>query len=118
MMEYSYFKPVKNQMVELRQLIVSHIHSSSFRRWTMFLCARICESFIKGDTSQNRIYNRWIEDIENALRSVLTRELASHEAQDRLGDWLEVWCFDIGCYMCLYLDLSCTGLTFEGYGRT
>ncbi|EUC60500.1 fungal Zn(2)-cys(6) binuclear cluster domain protein [Rhizoctonia solani AG-3 Rhs1AP] len=90
MMERSYFRPIQNQTDRLRRSILARLHSSSFSRWVMFLCARICESFVKGDASQNQIYNRWIGDVERALKSALTQDLASREAQERLGDCLEV----------------------------
>ncbi|CAE6426527.1 unnamed protein product [Rhizoctonia solani] len=90
MMERSYFKPIQGQTERVRQAILARLQSSSFTRWIMFLCARICESFVKGDASQNQIYNRWIGDVERALKSALTQDLASHEAHNRLGDCLEV----------------------------
>lgn len=102
-MEYSYFKPIKNQMVQVRHLILSRLNASTFTRWIMFLCARVCESFVKGDTSQNQIYSQWTEDVEHALRSVLTRDLESHEAQDRLCDWLEVCRFVGATYILTHL---------------
>ncbi|KAH7338112.1 hypothetical protein B0J17DRAFT_411231 [Rhizoctonia solani] len=90
MMERSYFKPIRNQTERLQQTITIRLQRSSFTRWVLFLCARICESFAQGDTSQNQIYNRWIGDVERALKSALTQDLASREAQVRLGDALEV----------------------------
>ncbi|KAJ1305339.1 hypothetical protein OPQ81_000355 [Rhizoctonia solani] len=90
MMERSYFKPLKNQTELVKRATLARLQKSSFTRWIMFLCARICESFLKGDASQNQIYDRWIGDVERALKSVLNQDLASHEAEDRLEDRLEV----------------------------
>ncbi|CAE6475447.1 unnamed protein product [Rhizoctonia solani] len=90
MMELSYFKPVQNQSERLRRAISIRLQNSSFTRWVMFLCARVCESFVKGDASQSQIYNRWIGDVERALKGALTQDLASRQAYDRLGDCLEV----------------------------
>ncbi|CAE6435720.1 unnamed protein product [Rhizoctonia solani] len=90
MMERSYFKPIPNQTERLKQTTLTRLQRSSFTRWILFLCARICESFAQGDISQNQIYNRWIGDVERALKSALTQNLGPREAQERLGDTLEV----------------------------
>jgi hypothetical protein len=90
MMELSYFKPIQDQSERLRQAISTRLQNSSFTRWVLFLCARVCESFVKGDTSQSQIYNRWIGDVERALKVALTQDLTSREAYNRLGDCLEV----------------------------
>ncbi|ELU42363.1 fungal zn(2)-Cys(6) binuclear cluster domain-containing protein [Rhizoctonia solani AG-1 IA] len=90
MMELSYFKPAQDQSDRLRRAISIRLKTSSFARWVMFLCARVCESFVNGDATQSQIYNRWIGDVERALKGALTQDLASREAYDRLGNCLEV----------------------------
>lgn len=72
--------------------MISRLNNSNYGRWITFLSTRVHESFINGDSSQNLIYSRWIEDVEHALKSALTRNLKPREAQDRLGDWLEACC--------------------------
>ncbi|CAE7186270.1 unnamed protein product [Rhizoctonia solani] len=89
MMERSYFKGAKNQTDRVRKRILARLQSSGFSRWVLFLCARICESFFNGDASQKQIYNRWIGDVDRALKSALTQDPTSSEAQDRLRDCLE-----------------------------
>lgn len=85
-----YFKPTKEQLAYIRQSILGRMEISSFTRWIMVVCARVFESSSKGDDSQNQTYQRWIEDVQFALRSALAQNPISPEARVRSGEWLEV----------------------------
>ena len=90
MLEHTYFKPLSRQMTEMQCLITKRLQTSELTRWVMFLCARICESFIKSDTSHNKTYSLWIDQLQQALKASLTGTLDSSEIQERRGDWLEI----------------------------
>ncbi|CAE6426531.1 unnamed protein product [Rhizoctonia solani] len=90
MVEITYFKPARLQLAQIQRSILSRLHHSNFTRWIMFLCGTVSESFVKGDTSHNQLYSRWIADTEQSIRSTLAGNIDSYEAQNRLGDWLEI----------------------------
>ncbi|KAJ1305338.1 hypothetical protein OPQ81_000354 [Rhizoctonia solani] len=90
MAEFAYFKPMKDQSDQLRDLVISRVRNSHFSRWLMLLCARICESIVEGDRSQNELHLRWIGDIEAAIRRRLSRDPTPREEEALRGDWLEV----------------------------
>ncbi|CAE6436406.1 unnamed protein product [Rhizoctonia solani] len=89
MMGYAYFKPMKNHKARFIEMIVSRLRASWIARWVMLLDARICESLIT-DTMQPQLYNRWIRDIEGAVRTVLAQDSTSPEAHCLQGDFMEL----------------------------
>ncbi|KAH7338116.1 hypothetical protein B0J17DRAFT_628664 [Rhizoctonia solani] len=66
MMGYAYFKPIRGHK------------------------ARICESLIT-DTMQPQFYNRWIRELEGAVRTVLAQNSTSPEAHRLQGDFMELF---------------------------
>ncbi|KAG8757006.1 hypothetical protein FRC11_004848 [Ceratobasidium sp. 423] len=90
MVEITCFKPVQPQLVQIQRSILSRLHHSNFTRWVVFLCGTVGGSFVKGNTSHNQLYSRWIADTEQSIRSTLAGNIDSYEVQNRLGDWLEI----------------------------
>ncbi|CAE6538632.1 unnamed protein product [Rhizoctonia solani] len=88
MLDYAYFKPVRDQKARVFETLTSRLRSSWITRWVALLDVRICESLVT-DTPQPQLYGHWIRDLEVAVRTTLAWDSASREAHELQGDWLE-----------------------------
>ncbi|CAE7188532.1 unnamed protein product [Rhizoctonia solani] len=63
---------------------------SGFSRWIALINYGICEAFILGDPSQNRLHSLWMECIGNTLKRELSAGSHSLEVQSCRRDWIYV----------------------------
>ncbi|CAE6436401.1 unnamed protein product [Rhizoctonia solani] len=89
MINHTYFKPIREQKSRLFEMVTSRLRTSRITRWIMLLNARVCESSVEG-APLSQLFNRWVRDLEVAVRATLVREPTSLEAQSLQGDWLEL----------------------------
>ncbi|CAE6475436.1 unnamed protein product [Rhizoctonia solani] len=89
MLNYAYFKPVKNQRETMFTMTISRLRSSPISRWLMLLDAKMCGNVME-DTWEPQRYINWIRDLEVVVKNKLVQDSASTEAHVLQADWLSI----------------------------
>jgi hypothetical protein len=80
-------------VLRIRESLIWRLQVSPAARWSMFLAAKIFKSFV--DNPRTRAekfvkYHEWIKRFEQKRNATPLQTLTSAEAQNRLGETLEV----------------------------
>ncbi|KAJ1305335.1 hypothetical protein OPQ81_000351 [Rhizoctonia solani] len=90
MVNYLYFRLMGDQKMHLFTTVIVRLRSSMLGRWVKLLTTKVVEALAGADASKNQFYSRWLGDIEDGVRTIISRDPTSREARELRRDWLEV----------------------------
>ncbi|CUA73180.1 hypothetical protein RSOLAG22IIIB_05181 [Rhizoctonia solani] len=87
-----YFRPtdVPKRVSQSCLVLILQTSVASFSRWIALIGLGLCEAFVRGDPSHNRLHTLWMEYIGNSLKRELSDDLTRGEVQSRRRDWIHV----------------------------